>query len=140
MAPTVVHNKVLVGDSGGEFDVRGWLAALDTGSGKILWQAYNTGPDKDVLIDSRFKPFYASDKGTDLGVKNVAARRVAGWRRLGYGVFLHMIRRATCCTMAPPIPASGILKFGPVTTNGRPACGRAMPTRAQPRVLPDVAA
>ena len=46
MAPTVVHNKVFVGDSGGEFGVRGWLTALDTNSGKILWQAYNTGPDK----------------------------------------------------------------------------------------------
>lgn len=69
MAPMVVHNKVYVGNSGGEFGVRGWLAALDTGSGKLLWQAFNTGPDKDVLIGAKFKPFYASDKGTDLGVK-----------------------------------------------------------------------
>ncbi len=35
MAPMVVKNHVLVGDSGGEFGVRGWLAALDTGSGKV---------------------------------------------------------------------------------------------------------
>src|SRR5206468_12061397 len=69
MAPTVVHNKIFVGNSGGEFGVRGWLAALDTGSGKLLWQAYNTGRDKDVLIGSRFKPFYPGDKWTDLGVK-----------------------------------------------------------------------
>jgi glucose dehydrogenase len=69
MAPMVVHNKVYVGDSGGEFGVRGWLAALDTKDGKLLWQAYNTGPDKDVLIGARFKPFYDSEKGTDLGVK-----------------------------------------------------------------------
>ena len=69
MAPMVVHNKVYVGDSGGEFGIRGWLAALDTGSGKLLWQAYNTGPDKEVLIGSRFHPFYDSDKGQDLGVK-----------------------------------------------------------------------
>jgi lanthanide-dependent methanol dehydrogenase len=69
MAPMVVHNKVFVGNSGGEFGVRGWLAALDTKDGKVLWQAYNTGPDKDALIGARFKPFYQSDKGTDLGVK-----------------------------------------------------------------------
>jgi PQQ-dependent dehydrogenase (methanol/ethanol family) len=69
MAPTVVHGKVLVGDSGGEFGVRGWLAALDAGSGKIAWKAFNTGPDKDVLIADKFKPFYASEKGKDLGVK-----------------------------------------------------------------------
>ena len=69
MAPLVVKNKVLVGNSGGEFGVRGWLTALDTESGKIAWRAYHTGPDKDVLIGPSFKPFYASDKGTDLGVK-----------------------------------------------------------------------
>ncbi|HKO59431.1 MAG TPA: methanol/ethanol family PQQ-dependent dehydrogenase [Thermoanaerobaculia bacterium] len=70
MAPLVVKNKVLVGNSGGEFGVRGWLTALDTESGKIVWRAYHTGPDKDVLIGPNFKPFYASDKGTDLGVKS----------------------------------------------------------------------
>jgi PQQ-dependent dehydrogenase (methanol/ethanol family) len=68
MAPLVAGGKVLVGDSGGEMGVRGWIAALDEGSGKLVWKAFNTGPDKDVLIGSRFKPFYASDRGKDLGV------------------------------------------------------------------------
>ena len=31
--------------------------------------SYSTGPDKDVLIGPSFKPFYPSDRGTDLGVK-----------------------------------------------------------------------
>ena len=31
MAPLVVKGKVLVGNSGGEFGVRGWLTALDAG-------------------------------------------------------------------------------------------------------------
>jgi PQQ-dependent dehydrogenase (methanol/ethanol family) len=69
MAPTVVHDKVYVGNSGGEFGVRGWLAALNTRDGSVDWKAFNTGPDKDVLIGDRFKPFYANDKGSDLGVK-----------------------------------------------------------------------
>jgi PQQ-dependent dehydrogenase (methanol/ethanol family) len=69
MAPLVVKDKVLVGDSGGEFGVRGWLTAVDAHSGKIVWRAYSTGPDKEVLIGSRFKPFFNSDKGQDLGVK-----------------------------------------------------------------------
>lgn len=69
MAPLVVKDKVLVGNSGGEFGVRGWLTAVDAHSGKIAWRAYSTGPDKDVLIGPRFKPFYNSDKGQDLGVK-----------------------------------------------------------------------
>ena len=68
MAPLIVKDKVLVGNSGGEMGVRGWLTALDLSSGRIAWRAYSTGPDKDVLIGSRFKPFYASDRGGDLGI------------------------------------------------------------------------
>jgi PQQ-dependent dehydrogenase (methanol/ethanol family) len=68
MAPLVVKDKVLVGNSGGELGVRGWLIALDAKTGKIAWRAYSTGPDKDVLIGSNFKPFYGSDRGKDLGV------------------------------------------------------------------------
>jgi len=70
MAPLVVKNKVLVGNSGGEFGVRGWLTALDAATGKMVWRAYSTGPDKDVLIGPNFHPFYSSAKGTDLGVKS----------------------------------------------------------------------
>jgi alcohol dehydrogenase (cytochrome c) len=68
MAPIVVKGKVLVGNSGGEFGVRGWLTAVDADNGKISWRAYTTGPDSDVLIGTNFKPFYADHKGKDLGV------------------------------------------------------------------------
>jgi lanthanide-dependent methanol dehydrogenase len=68
MAPLVVKDKVLVGNSGGEFGVRGWLTAVDAASGKFAWKAFSTGPDKDVLIGPNFKPFYEMDRGADLGV------------------------------------------------------------------------
>ena len=68
MAPLVVKGRVLVGNSGGEMGVRGWLKALDESSGKVVWTAYHTGPDSDVLIGPNFKPFYAKDRGKDLGV------------------------------------------------------------------------
>jgi len=68
MAPLVVKGKVLVGNSGGEFGVRGWLTALDAETGKIAWRAYSTGPDKDVLAGPSFKPFYAEDRRPDLGM------------------------------------------------------------------------
>jgi glucose dehydrogenase len=69
MAPLVVKGKVLVGNSGGEFGVRGWLKALSADDGKVAWTAYSSGPDADCLIGDQFKPFYASDSGKDLGVK-----------------------------------------------------------------------
>jgi PQQ-dependent dehydrogenase (methanol/ethanol family) len=69
MAPLVVKGKVLVGNSGGELGIRGWITALDAANGTQVWRAYNTGPDKDVLIGPAFKPFYAQDRGVELGVK-----------------------------------------------------------------------
>jgi PQQ-dependent dehydrogenase (methanol/ethanol family) len=68
MAPLVVKGKVLIGNSGGEMGVRGWVTAVDENSGKIVWRAYATGPDKDVLIGPDFKPEFDWMKGKDLGV------------------------------------------------------------------------
>ncbi|HEX5042506.1 MAG TPA: PQQ-dependent dehydrogenase, methanol/ethanol family [Candidatus Polarisedimenticolaceae bacterium] len=68
MAPLVVDDLVLVGNSGAELGVRGKLVALDLGTGKEVWRAYNTGPDADVKIGPGFRPFYAKDRGKDLGV------------------------------------------------------------------------
>jgi lanthanide-dependent methanol dehydrogenase len=81
MAPMVVKDKVLVGNSGAEFGARGWLTALNRADGTTAWRAYTTGPDKDVLIDhSVFKPFYDQYKGTDLGTKTwpVDAWKIGG--------------------------------------------------------------
>ena len=86
MAPLVAGGRVYVGNSGGEFGVRGWITALDAASGKIVWRAYHTGPDADVLIGPRFKPFYPSHRGKDLGVTTwppdqwkVGGAAVWGW-------------------------------------------------------------
>ncbi|MBV8564834.1 MAG: methanol/ethanol family PQQ-dependent dehydrogenase [Methylobacteriaceae bacterium] len=100
MAPLVVKGKVLVGDSGGEFGVRGWLAALDAGTGKLAWKAFHTGPDKDVLIGSDFKPFYPSDQGQDLGVKSWPpdAWKIGGgtmWGWIAYDPDLNLIYNGT---------------------------------------------
>jgi PQQ-dependent dehydrogenase (methanol/ethanol family) len=50
-APHIFKDKLLTGISGGEFGVRGRLAAYDLNTGKLLWKAYSTGPDKDMLMD-----------------------------------------------------------------------------------------
>jgi PQQ-dependent dehydrogenase (methanol/ethanol family) len=100
MAPLVVKGKVLVGNSGGELGVRGWLTALGLDSGKIAWRAYSTGPDKDVLIGSDFHPFYASEKGKDLGVKTWPpdAWKIGGgsfWGWIAYDPDLNLIYYGT---------------------------------------------
>jgi lanthanide-dependent methanol dehydrogenase len=101
MAPLVVGNKVLVGNAGGEFGVRGWLKALDTGSGEVLWTAYSTGPDEEVLINQEtFAPFYASDRGVNLGVTSWSGDqwRIGGgtvWGWLSYDPELRLVYHGT---------------------------------------------
>jgi PQQ-dependent dehydrogenase (methanol/ethanol family) len=100
MAPIVAKGKVLVGNSGGEFGVRGWLAALDAGTGKITWRAYSTGPDKDVLIGPNFKPFYEHERGKDLGVKTWQGEQWkigggAAWSWISYDPDLDLIYYGT---------------------------------------------
>ena len=66
MAPLIVKNRVLVGASGGEFGILGWVKGLDLATGKIVWTATNIGPDSLVLAKvGTFKAFY--DKGAQLG-------------------------------------------------------------------------
>jgi alcohol dehydrogenase (cytochrome c) len=86
-APLVVKNKVIVGNSGGELGVRGYVVALDVNSGKEVWRAWNTGPDKDVKIGAGFRPFYEKDRGTDLGV---STWRGDQWRLGGSTVWGYM--------------------------------------------------
>jgi PQQ-dependent dehydrogenase (methanol/ethanol family) len=50
-APHVFKDKVLTGISGGEWGVRGFLAAYDINTGRQVWKAYSTGPDAEMLID-----------------------------------------------------------------------------------------
>ena len=80
MAPIVVKGKVILGNSGGEFGVRGWVTALDAATGKIAWRAYSTGSDAEVLIGPGFKPFYEKDQGKDLGLRTW---QPGGWQHGG---------------------------------------------------------
>jgi PQQ-dependent dehydrogenase (methanol/ethanol family) len=101
MAPLVVKDKVLVGNSGSEFGARGWLVALNTRDGSEAWRAFSTGPDSEVLIDPQvFNPFYAHYRGKDLGVREwppdhwkIGGGTVWGW--LSYDPELDLIYYGT---------------------------------------------
>jgi PQQ-dependent dehydrogenase (methanol/ethanol family) len=58
-APMVIKNMVVVGVSGAEFGIRGRLTAYDINNGKIVWRAFSTGPDNEMLVDP--------EKTTELG-------------------------------------------------------------------------
>ena len=81
MAPLVVHGKVLVGPSGGEMGVRGWIAALDARTGKERWRAYNLGPDSRRQDRPQVRAVLRGRARHRPGVGQLAERHVAArWR------------------------------------------------------------
>ncbi len=83
MAPLVVGNRVIVGASGGEFGIYGWVKGLDAATGQVVWTAHNMGPDADMHVrPDSFKPPY--DQGADLGVHSWGGE---GWRTGGAPVW-----------------------------------------------------
>jgi PQQ-dependent dehydrogenase (methanol/ethanol family) len=71
MSPLVVGDKLIVGNSGGEYGVRGTLTAYGLQDGHTVWRAYGTGPDKDALIDPQQTTMMGKPIGeSDLGVKS----------------------------------------------------------------------
>ena len=88
MAPIVVKGKVIVGSSGGEMGVRGWIAAIDVATGKEVWRAYNIGPDADIKVGARFKNFYSHGHVAEPGRDELAGDDVEAGRRDGVGMDL----------------------------------------------------
>ncbi|HEY0293500.1 MAG TPA: methanol/ethanol family PQQ-dependent dehydrogenase [Hansschlegelia sp.] len=54
IAPYVVKDTVLVGSSGAELGVRGYVTAYDVKTGAQKWRAYATGPDEDIKLAKDF--------------------------------------------------------------------------------------
>jgi alcohol dehydrogenase (cytochrome c) len=49
MAPTAVDGKILIGISGGEFGIRGFMRAYDAETGKLIWN-FDTVPETSVGV------------------------------------------------------------------------------------------
>jgi len=89
MSPTVIDNKVLIGTNGGEYGIRGFVKAFDTGSGKLLWTFY-TIPDKG------HEGVWAVNDATGRNMKrDIAAEKKqfakdsTFWKTLGGGVWMN---------------------------------------------------
>lgn len=67
-AAHVFKDKIIVGISGGEFGVRGYVQAYDL-DGNVLYKAYSTGPDEDMLVDPEMTTSMLKPVGKDSSLK-----------------------------------------------------------------------
>ena len=49
MAPTAVDGKILIGTSGGEYGIRGFVRAYDADTGELVWN-FDTIPENSVGV------------------------------------------------------------------------------------------
>ena len=97
MAPRVAKGKVIIGASGGEFSVRGWIAAFDASTGKEAWRFHTV-------------PGNPADGFENEAMKTAAATWSGEWWKLGGG--------GTVWDAAVYDPTTNLLYFG--TGNGTP--------------------
>ncbi|WP_119461651.1 methanol/ethanol family PQQ-dependent dehydrogenase [Rhodospirillaceae bacterium SYSU D60014] len=69
MSPLVVKDKVIVGNSGAEFGVRGHMTAYDINTGEMAWRAYSTGPDEELLVNPQETTHLGEPIGEDSSLK-----------------------------------------------------------------------
>ncbi|MFN0180399.1 MAG: PQQ-dependent dehydrogenase, methanol/ethanol family [Gemmatimonadales bacterium] len=79
-APVIVKDLAIVGTSGAEYGVRGYLAAYDIATGRQVWRGYHTGPDVEILLEGDANQNYSSHRGRDLGISSWPGDE---WRRGG---------------------------------------------------------
>jgi lanthanide-dependent methanol dehydrogenase len=66
-APHVFKDKVITGISGGEWGVRGYVAAYNINTGDLVWKGYSTGPDDEMLIDPKTTTTWMDGKVQPVG-------------------------------------------------------------------------
>jgi len=66
-APHVFDKYVLTGISGGEFGVRGYIAAYNLSDGKLAWKGYSMGPDADMIMDPEKSMTWTDGKMAPVG-------------------------------------------------------------------------
>ncbi len=86
IAPYVIKDIVLVGSSGAELGVRGYVTAYDVKTGEQKWRAYATGPDEEIRLADDFNianPHYGQ-KGLGLATWEGDAWKIGGGTNWGW--------------------------------------------------------
>ena len=122
-APHVFKDKVITGISGGEWGVRGFIAAYDLSDGKLAWKGYSIGPDAEMLIDPD-KTTTWTDGAVQAGRQGLVAEDLEGRpvedRRRHHLGLVQLRQGAEPDVLRHRQPAApGIRRSGPATTSGR---------------------
>ncbi len=115
-APRVVKGKVIIGNGGAEFGVRGYVSAYDAETGELVWRFYTVPGDPVEGRSSRRRSSARRRPGPASGGRSAAAARSG--------------------TRSPTIPSSTCSTSAPATA--RPGAAAAQPgRRRQPLSLLD---
>ena len=68
-APIVIKDKVIVGISGAEFGVQGYVTGYNIADGSRAWRAYTIGPDDQILFDPEKTTSLGKPVGKDSSLK-----------------------------------------------------------------------
>jgi alcohol dehydrogenase (cytochrome c) len=92
LAPTVYKNMVILGISGAEYGIRGFVSAYDKDSGKLIWR-WHTIPTPDEVLPDGTKGWYGTFNNLADGInplhRDIAAEKAAvskypdAWKRGG---------------------------------------------------------
>ncbi len=92
VAPTVYQNKVILGISGAEYGIRGFISAYDKDSGKLIWR-WHTIPEPNEVMPDGTKGWAGTFNDMADGMnplhRNIAAEKAAmskypdAWKRGG---------------------------------------------------------
>ena len=66
-APHVFKDKVYTGISGGEFGVRGRMQAYDIKTGRLVWKAFSSGTDAEMIMDPQKTMTWTEGKMAPVG-------------------------------------------------------------------------
>jgi len=66
-APLIVNDKVIVGISGNNYGIRGYLTAYYIKDGSLAWRGYSMGLDSDILIDPEKTQTWTNGKMQPVG-------------------------------------------------------------------------